>query len=150
MAADGAREPVSRRRLPIPRRVSIFCVHSYITHAPRRIDVKSRTIAASLLFLCLALRRPSPRSPGSTGRTARCASRASAELGFLSVVYHTIQFGQSGTEFNYVKNGGPGRVLPLHAHQRRGGVRAPAQGGVPLPAHRRTHGGALLHAGHGV
>ena len=38
---------------------------------------------------------------------------ASTELGFLSVVYHTIQFGQSGTEFNYVADGGQDVYFPF-------------------------------------
>jgi len=37
----------------------------------------------------------------------------STEMGFLSVVYHTIQFGQSGTEFDYVADGGQDVYFPF-------------------------------------
>jgi hypothetical protein len=37
--------------------------------------------------------------------------RTGTELGFLGVVAHTIQFGQNGTKFDYVKHGGQDNLL---------------------------------------
>jgi hypothetical protein len=37
----------------------------------------------------------------------------STELGFLSVISHTIQFGQTGTEFDYVADGGQDVYFPF-------------------------------------
>jgi hypothetical protein len=41
---------------------------------------------------------------------------ASSELGFLSVLSHTIQFGQSGTEFDYVAAGGQDVYFPFRRY----------------------------------
>jgi hypothetical protein len=38
--------------------------------------------------------------------------RAIAEVGFLSVLSHEIQFGKNGTDFDYVKNGGQDVLFP--------------------------------------
>jgi hypothetical protein len=44
---------------------------------------------------------------------AKVRFQGSLELGFLSVLYHTIQFGKSGTEFDYVKHGGQDVYFPF-------------------------------------
>ena len=39
--------------------------------------------------------------------------RLTAEVGFLAVLDHTIQYGESGTRFNYSDEGGQDRLFPL-------------------------------------
>lgn len=42
-----------------------------------------------------------------------CEVRVSAEMGFIGVVRHTIQFGREGTRFNYVADGGQDVLFPF-------------------------------------
>ena len=37
----------------------------------------------------------------------------SAELGFLAPLYHRVQFGEDGTEINYIQEGGQGNLFPF-------------------------------------
>jgi hypothetical protein len=94
------------------RRVSIFCAHSHITHS-RGERRKSRTITATLLFLGLALGAAFAEESWLNRPQQKVRFEFSTELGFLSVVSHTIQFGQSGTEFDYVADGGQDVYFPF-------------------------------------
>jgi hypothetical protein len=44
--------------------------------------------------------------------TSKIKFRAVAEVGFISVLAHKIQFGENGTYFNYVKDGGQDVLFP--------------------------------------
>ena len=75
--------------------------------------MKSRTIAASLLFVCLALPAVFAEESWLNRPQSKVRFETSAELGFLSVLSHTIQFGQTGTEFDYVADGGQDVLFPF-------------------------------------
>ena len=45
--------------------------------------------------------------------TSRFKFRAISEIGFVSVLAHHIQFGQNGTYFDYVKDGGQDVLFPI-------------------------------------
>jgi hypothetical protein len=66
-----------------------------------------------LLLLALALAPALAEESWLNRPDSKVRFQGSLELGFLSVVYHTIQFGQSGTEFDYVKNGGQDVYFPF-------------------------------------
>jgi hypothetical protein len=50
---------------------------------------------------------------GNTGGQSDIRFRAITEFGFLGVLSHKIQFGKTGTDFNYVKNGGQDVLFPV-------------------------------------
>jgi len=49
---------------------------------------------------------------GSDGDSSKIKVRAVAETGFISVLAHHIQLGETGTYFNYVKDGGQDVLFP--------------------------------------
>ncbi len=55
------------------------------------------------------------------------------EIGFTGVIFHTIQFGQTGTVLNYVKDGG--QDVSFHIRHRRA-------------EHRQTYGLLSVSATH--
>jgi hypothetical protein len=55
---------------------------------------------------------PSAKGGNTDGQTA-IRFRAITEFGFLSVLSHKIQFGKTGTDFNYAKNGGQDVLFPV-------------------------------------
>jgi len=75
--------------------------------------VKARTITAALLFLGLALGAAYAEESWLNRPQQKVRFAASTELGFLSVVSHTIQFGQGGTRFDYVADGGQDVYFPF-------------------------------------
>jgi hypothetical protein len=66
-----------------------------------------------LFLLALVLMPALAEESWLNRKEAKVRFQGGLELGFLSVLYHTIQFGQSGTEFNYVKNGGQDVYFPF-------------------------------------
>jgi hypothetical protein len=74
--------------------------------------MKIKTIAA-LLFLGLAYGSAFAEESWLNRPEQKVRFAFSTELGFLSVVSHTIQFGQSGTEFDYVADGGQDVYFPF-------------------------------------
>jgi hypothetical protein len=74
--------------------------------------MKTKMIAITLLLLGLALAASAEES-WLNRPEAKVRFAFSTELGFLSVVSHTIQFGQSGTEFDYVADGGQDVYFPF-------------------------------------
>jgi len=67
-----------------------------------------------LLLLAAVVLSPAMAEESWLNRAeAKVRFQGSLELGFLSVLYHTIQFGRSGTEFDYVKDGGQGVYFPF-------------------------------------
>lgn len=57
---------------------------------------------------------PPPRADDEPGSVARgIEARALVELGGLLPLYHHIQFGRDGTEFNYVRDGGQDVIFPF-------------------------------------
>jgi hypothetical protein len=66
-----------------------------------------------LLLLALALAPALAEESWLNRPDAKVRFQGSLELGFLAVLYHTIQFGQGGTEFDYVKNGGQDIYFPF-------------------------------------
>ena len=63
------------------------------------IRSRAAVVLAVAVFVCLpGSARAEPEAPYSV--------RAQAELGALAVLSHRVQFGQSGTDFNYVRRGG--------------------------------------------
>ena len=75
--------------------------------------MKARIIIATLLFLGLALGAAFAEESWLNRPQQKVRFAVSTELGFLSVVSHTIQFGQSGTEFDYVADGGQDVYFPF-------------------------------------
>ena len=45
--------------------------------------------------------------------TSKFKFRAVSEIGFVSVLAHHVQFGQNGTYFDYVKDGGQDVLFPI-------------------------------------
>ena len=74
--------------------------------------MKARTIAA-LLFLGLGFGAAFAEESWLNRPQQKVRFAASTELGFLSVVSHTIQFGQGGTRFDYVADGGQDVYFPF-------------------------------------
>jgi hypothetical protein len=74
--------------------------------------VKARTVGA-LLFLGLALGAAFAEESWLNRPQQKIRFEFSTELGFLNVVSHTIQFGQSGTQFDYVADGGQDVYFPF-------------------------------------
>ena len=77
--------------------------------------MKARTVGA-LLFLGLALGAAFAEESWLNRPQQKVRFEFSTELGFLSVVSHTIQFGQSGTEFDYVADGGQDVYFPFRRY----------------------------------
>jgi hypothetical protein len=75
--------------------------------------VRTRTIAAALLLLCLALSAAFAEESWLNRPESKVRFAFSAELGFLSVLSHSIQFGKGGTEFDYVADGGQDVYFPF-------------------------------------
>lgn len=75
--------------------------------------MKARNITAVLLFLGLALGAAFAEESWLNRPQQKIRFEFSTELGFLSVVSHTIQFGQSGTQFDYVADGGQDVYFPF-------------------------------------
>ena len=75
--------------------------------------MKSRTMIATLLLLGLALTAASAQESWLNRPEHKVRFEFSTELGFQSIVYHTIQFGQSGTQFDYVADGGQDVYFPF-------------------------------------
>ena len=47
------------------------------------------------------------------GDTSKFKFRAVSEIGFAAVLAHHVQFGQNGTYFDYVKDGGQDVLFPI-------------------------------------
>jgi hypothetical protein len=75
--------------------------------------MKTKTIVAGVLFLCLALAAASAEESWLHRPESRVRIETAAELGFQSILYHTIQFGRTGTEFDYVADGGQNVFFPF-------------------------------------
>ena len=75
--------------------------------------MKFRILLTTLsLFFALALRAQSGNADIKCD-TSKFKFRAVAEIGFASVLAHHIQFGQNGTYFDYVKDGGQDVLFPI-------------------------------------
>lgn len=74
--------------------------------APQRVAVEATAPASSTTVGKAA----EPTQPPLRTRTLR--ARLVAEFGFLDPLYHRIQFGSNGTEFDYVKDGGQDVLFP--------------------------------------
>jgi hypothetical protein len=80
-----------------------------------------------MLSLCAALMTTAAEAraePGATTSGPPIRLRAVAELGFLAVLDHRIQFGRDGTTFDYVDEGGQNTLfsvarMSIEAHLRR-------------------------------
>jgi hypothetical protein len=74
----------------------------------------NKKILFSLLLCVAALPLSSAAAQsGNSGGQSNTRFRAITEFGFLSVLSHKIQFGKTGTDFNYVKNGGQDVLFPV-------------------------------------
>jgi hypothetical protein len=75
--------------------------------------MKFRILLTTLsLFFALALRAQSGNADIKCD-TSKFKFRAVAEIGFASVLAHHVQFGQNGTYFDYVKDGGQDVLFPV-------------------------------------
>lgn len=70
--------------------------------------MKSRFLILIMLFLSLLSMAGILNDPAN-----RYELKLNYESGFTGVLFHTIQFGQSGTQFNYVADGGQGVLFPF-------------------------------------
>lgn len=78
--------------------------------------MKTRNLILIGLLLAAAL-APAFGQEGWLNRPdSKVRVEASSELSFLSVLSHTIQFGQTGTEFDYVADGGQDVYFPFRRY----------------------------------
>ena len=75
--------------------------------------MRIRTFAATMLFACLVLTAAGAQGTWLNRADQKVRFEVSTELGFQSIVYHTIQFGQTGTQFDYVADGGQDVWFPF-------------------------------------
>jgi hypothetical protein len=85
---------------------------------------KASVIAALFCVTAFASNESTSQRIPVTDTRSPLAIDVTAELGFLSVVKHTIQFGKTGTYFNYKETGGqdvlfPFNRLSINTHWRR-------------------------------
>jgi len=75
--------------------------------------MKSRTLIATLLFAYLALTAAGAQGSWLNRPDQKVRFEVSTELGFQGIAYHTIQFGKTGTQFDYVADGGQDVWFPF-------------------------------------
>ena len=76
--------------------------------------MKTLKIVLTLFYLSLSLSSFAQNSdPLSEKEKKDFEFRAVAELGFLSVLSHKVQFGENGTYFDYKKDGGQNVLFPV-------------------------------------
>ncbi len=75
---------------------------------PMNMSIRFALLALAILLLAPAESRSFINNPGNW-----YTLQGGLEIGFLDVTSHTIQFGSTGTKFDYVDEGGQGVLFPF-------------------------------------